>query len=186
MPADLPVYNYIHIGNARPICVFDTLRRYLEYRGYEVTFVQNFTDVDDKLIKKANEEGITVKEVAERYIKEYITDAEGLGIRPATFHPRATENMDKIIEIVKTLVDKGYAYARQTEMSTSAPRSLTNTASSPTCRWRNWNPVPVSQWASRKKTLWISPSGRPLRPASPPGIPPGERAVRAGTLSAPL
>lgn len=104
------VYNYIHIGNARPICVFDTLRRYLEYRGYEVTFVQNFTDVDDKLIKKANEEGITVKEVAERYIKEYITDAEGLGIRPATFHPRATENMDKIIEIVKTLVDKGYAY----------------------------------------------------------------------------
>ena len=71
--------------------------------------MQNFTDVDDKLIKKANEEGITVKEVAERYIKEYITDAEGLGIRPATFHPRATENMDKIIEIVKTLVDKGYA-----------------------------------------------------------------------------
>ena len=76
------VYNYIHIGNARPICVFDTLRRYLEYRGYDVTFVQNFTDIDDKLINKANEEGITVREVAERYIGEYMTDTKGLGIRP--------------------------------------------------------------------------------------------------------
>ncbi len=105
------VYNFIHIGNARPICVFDTLRRYLEYRGYAVNFVQNFTDIDDKLIKKANEEGITVKEVAERYIKEYLTDAEGLGIRPATYHPKATENIDQIIKIVETLVEKGYAYA---------------------------------------------------------------------------
>lgn len=105
------VYNYIHIGNARPLCVFDTLRRYLEYRGMEVTFVQNFTDIDDKLIKKANEEGITVKEVAERYIAEYQTDAKGLGLRPATVHPKATENIDKILEIVKTLEEKGYAYA---------------------------------------------------------------------------
>lgn len=106
------VYNYIHIGNARPICVFDTLRRYLEYRGYEVTFVQNFTDIDDKLIKKAAEEGITVKEVAERYIKEYEIDAKGLGVKEATFHPRATETVDTILEIVQTLVDKGYSYAK--------------------------------------------------------------------------
>mgnify|MGYP001201173738 FL=1 len=105
------VYNFIHIGNARPICIFDTLRRYLEYRGYDVTFVQNFTDIDDKLINKANEEGITVKEVAERYIKEYLTDTKGLGVRPATIHPRATENIDTILDMVKTLVDKGYAYA---------------------------------------------------------------------------
>ena len=104
------VYNYIHIGNARPICVFDVLRRYLEYRGYEVKFVQNFTDIDDKLIKKANEEGITVAEVAERYIAEYKKDAEGLGVRPANVHPRATEVVDKIIEIVSHLVEKGYAY----------------------------------------------------------------------------
>ena len=104
------VYNFIHIGNARPICVFDVLRRYLEYRGYDVTFVQNFTDIDDKLIKKANEEGITVAEVAERYIAEYKKDAEGLGVRPATMHPRATEVVDKIIEIVSHLVEKGYAY----------------------------------------------------------------------------
>ena len=104
------VYNFIHIGNARPICIFDVLRRYLEYRGYDVTFVQNFTDIDDKLIKKANEEGITVAEVAERYIAEYKKDAEGLGVRPATVHPRATEVVDKIIEIVSHLVEKGYAY----------------------------------------------------------------------------
>ncbi len=107
------VYNFIHIGNARPICVFDTLRRYLEYRGYDVTFVQNFTDIDDKLINKANEEGITVKEVAERYIKEYLTDTKGLGIRPATIHPKATENIDTILEMVKTLVEEGYAYERE-------------------------------------------------------------------------
>ncbi len=106
------VYNYIHIGNARPICTFDTLRRYLEYRGYEVTFVQNFTDIDDKLIKKANEEGITVAQVAQRYIQEYKTDAEGLGVRPATYHPKATENIDTIIEVVKTLIDKGFAYEK--------------------------------------------------------------------------
>lgn len=106
------VYNYIHIGNARPICVFDTLRRYLEYRGYEVTFVQNFTDIDDKLINKANEEGVTVREVAQRYIGEYLTDTKGLGIRPADIHPRATENMDTILDMVKALEDKGFAYAK--------------------------------------------------------------------------
>ncbi len=104
------VYNYIHIGNARPLCVFDTLRRYLEYRGYTVNFVQNFTDVDDKLIKKANEEGITVPEVAERFIKEYWTDADGMNIRRATTHPRATENIDQILEIINSLVAQGYAY----------------------------------------------------------------------------
>ena len=90
------VYNFIHIGNARPICIFDTLRRYLEFRGYDVTFVQNFTDIDDKIIKKANEEGVTAKEIAERYIGEYLTDTEGLGIRPATIHPKATETIDEI------------------------------------------------------------------------------------------
>ena len=105
------VYNYIHIGNARPICVFDVLRRYLEYRGNKVTFVQNFTDIDDKLIRRAAEENTTVPELAERYIREYKTDAAGLGVREATIHPRATENMDRIIEIIKTLEKKGFAYA---------------------------------------------------------------------------
>ena len=104
------VYNYIHIGNARPLCVFDVLRRYLEWRGYKVKFVQNFTDIDDKLIKKANEEGITVPEVAERYIKEFWVDAKGLNVREASVHPRATENIDEIQRIISELVEKGYAY----------------------------------------------------------------------------
>lgn len=105
------VYNFFHIGNARPFIIFDTLRRYLEYRGYEVKFVQNFTDIDDKVINKANAEGVTYDVIADRYIKEYFTDAQGLGIRPATVHPRATETMDAIIDIVKKLVDNGHAYA---------------------------------------------------------------------------
>ena len=104
------VYNFIHIGNARPICVFDTLRRYLEFRGYEVTFVQNFTDIDDKIIKKANEEGVSAKEIAERYINEYLIDTKGLGIRAATIHPKATETIDEIKHIVETLEDTGFAY----------------------------------------------------------------------------
>ena len=105
------VYNFIHIGNARPLCVFDVLRRYLEYRGYNVKFVQNFNDVDDKIIKRANEENSTFEEISEKYIKEFWTDAHGLNFKDATVHPKATENIDEIIEIIKTLEEKGYAYA---------------------------------------------------------------------------
>ena len=104
------VYNYIHIGNARPLCVFDTLRRYLLFRGYDVTYVQNFTDIDDKVIRKANEEGVPYSEIAERYIREYFTDADGLGVMRATVHPRATDNMDEIFHIIGELVAKGHAY----------------------------------------------------------------------------
>lgn len=107
------VYNFFHIGNARPFIMFDLLRRYFEYRGYKVTFVQNFTDIDDKVIKKANEEGVDFNEIANRYIKEYYVDAEGLGIKKADFHPKATETMDAIIEIVQKLIDKGHAYVAQ-------------------------------------------------------------------------
>ncbi len=110
------VYNFIHIGNARPLCVFDVLRRYLEWRGLNVKFVQNFTDIDDKLIKKANEEGITVPEVAERYINEFWTDANGLNIRKATVHPRATENIDAIIGIIESLIEKGFAYQSENDV----------------------------------------------------------------------
>ena len=104
------VYNYIHVGNARPMILFDVLRRYLEYRGYKVTFVQNFTDVDDKIIKRANEEHATSQEISEKYIEEYFKDAHGLGVRDATVHPKATENIQQIIDLVQTLIDKGYAY----------------------------------------------------------------------------
>ena len=107
------VYNFIHIGNARPLCIFDVLRRYLEWRGYAVNFVQNFTDIDDKIIRRANEEGVTYKEIADKYIEEFWTDAKGLGVRPATTHPKATENMDMIIEIVSDLIEKGYAYVAE-------------------------------------------------------------------------
>ena len=104
------VYNYFHIGNARPFIIFDTLRRYFEYSGYNVKFVQNFTDVDDKLINKASEEGTTVPQIAEKYIEEYFKDAEALGICKANAHPRATDNIDAIIKLVNTLVDKDFAY----------------------------------------------------------------------------
>ena len=105
------VYNFIHIGNARPLCVFDTFRRYMEYRGYKVNFVQNFTDIDDKIIRRANEEGTDYKTVSEKYIEEFWIDAKGMNVREATTHPKATENIDEIINIVSTLIEKGYAYA---------------------------------------------------------------------------
>lgn len=104
------VYNYFHIGNARPFIVFDTLRNYLEYIGYEVTFVQNFTDVDDKIIIKANEEGITPIQLADKYIEEYFKDAKAIGIRKATVHPRVTENIKEIIDFIQDLIDKDFAY----------------------------------------------------------------------------
>lgn len=104
------VYNFIHLGNARPFTVFDTLRRYFEYRGYEVTYIQNFTDVDDKIIKRSHEEGISPEEVAEKYIKEYFIDCDGLGIKRATVHPQVTDNIENIIVFIQDLIDKGYAY----------------------------------------------------------------------------
>ncbi|RDY25329.1 cysteine--tRNA ligase [Romboutsia weinsteinii] len=104
------VYNYIHIGNARPFIIFDTLRRYLEYRGYDVTYVQNFTDVDDKIIKRGHEEGIAPEEVAKKYINEYFVDTDGLGIKRADVHPRVTDNIEQIIKFVQELEEKGYAY----------------------------------------------------------------------------
>ncbi|MCC0565340.1 cysteine--tRNA ligase [Brevibacillus borstelensis] len=104
------VYNYIHIGNARPAIVFDTLRRYLKYRGYEVTFVQNITDVDDKLIRKANEEGITVKEVADRYTDAFNEDLRSLNILPPDIQPRVMQTIPEIIQFIEGLIEKGYAY----------------------------------------------------------------------------
>ena len=104
------VYNFFHMGNARPFIIFDTLRRYLEYTGFRVNFVQNFTDIDDKVIRRANEEQTTYDKIAERYIEEYFVDAKGLGVRAATVHPKATDNIDAIIDTVKTLEQKGFAY----------------------------------------------------------------------------
>ena len=105
------VYNYFHIGNARPFIIFDTLRSFLEYRNYKVTFVQNFTDIDDKMINRAKKDGTTVRELAEKYIAEYFTDAAGLGIKEASVHPKATDSIDDIISLIRKLEDKGFAYA---------------------------------------------------------------------------
>ena len=106
------VYNFIHIGNARPMIVFDTVRRYMEYKGYDVNFVSNFTDVDDKIIKKAIEEGVTADEIAKRYIEECKKDMAGMNVKPATTHPLATEEIDGMIEMISGLIEKGYAYEK--------------------------------------------------------------------------
>ncbi|GKX32145.1 cysteine--tRNA ligase [Vallitalea longa] len=104
------VYNYIHIGNARPLIVFDTVRKYFEYKNYDVKYVTNFTDVDDKIIKKANEEGVDFKEISSKYMKEFLVDSKGLDVKPATMYPKATEEIGGMIEMIKTLIEKGYAY----------------------------------------------------------------------------
>ena len=104
------VYNFIHIGNARPMIVFDTARRYMEYKGYEVNYVSNFTDVDDKIIAKAIEEGVSSEEISQRYIQECKKDMEGMNVRPATTHPLATQEIGGMIRMIEALVEKGYAY----------------------------------------------------------------------------
>lgn len=106
------VYDYIHIGNARPAIIFDAVRRYFEYKGYEVNYVSNFTDVDDKIIKRANQEGVSASEISERYIKEFIKDRDALNILEATYHPKATEEIDGMIEMIETLIKKGHAYEK--------------------------------------------------------------------------
>src|SRR5690554_5564048 len=104
------VYNFFHIGNARPFIIFDVLRRYFEYIGYEVTYIQNFTDVDDKIINRAQVEGVSPTEISNKYIEEYFIDADGLGIKRATIHPRVSDNIEGIIDMIKALEDKGLAY----------------------------------------------------------------------------
>lgn len=106
------VYNFIHIGNARPMIVFDTVRRYFEYKGFDVNFVSNFTDVDDKIIKKANEEGVTAEEISKRYIAECKKDMDGMNVKPATKNPLATEEIGGMVEMIQSLIDKGYAYEK--------------------------------------------------------------------------
>ena len=132
------VYNYFHIGNARPLIIFDVLRRYLESVGYEVTFVQNFTDIDDKMINRANEEGITVKELAERFIGEYFIDAKGLGVRGATIHPRATEHMPQIIALIETLIEERACLCAGRQCVLPCPFVSLPTAACAGKSWRIW------------------------------------------------
>lgn len=177
------VYNYIHVGNARPIIMFDVLRRYLEYRGYEVTFVQNFTDVDDKIIKRANEEGISSEEVAKKYIAEYFTDAHALGVREATVHPKATENIQQIIDLITTLIDKGYAYEVNGDVyyRTLKFKDYGKLSHQPIEDLQSGARIDVNDIKENPLdfALWKAPS-----PASRPGTRRGARAAPAGTSSA--
>ena len=171
------VYNYFHIGNARPFIIFDTLRRYFEYRGFKVTFVQNFTDIDDKMIKNANEQGITVRELADRFIEEYFKDAKGLAIREASVHPRATDNIDAIIDTISALIEKGFAYEsegdvyfetnRFTEYGKLSGQPLEDLAAGARIDVddRKKNPMDFALWKNKKEgePAWQSPwgEGRP-------------------------
>ena len=178
------VYNYIHIGNARPLCVFDTFRRYLEYRGYKVRFVQNFTDIDDKIIKKAIEEGSDYKTVSEKYIKEYWTDTKGMNVREATVHPRATENIDEIIDIISTLIEKGYAYPvsnGDVYFSPSKFKEYGKLSHQPLEDLEAGARINVEEL---KKSLWTLHFGRARSLASRIGSHHGVTADRAGILSA--
>lgn len=168
------VYNYFHIGNARPFIIFDTLRRYLEFKGFNVRFVQNFTDIDDKMIKRAGEEGVSVAELAQKYIEEYFTDAQGLGIKKASVHPKATENIDAIINMIKKLEDKGYAYEIDGDvyfdtkafkgygkLSHQGPEDLEHGARVGIDE-RKKNPVDFALWKAQKpgEPAWDSPWGK--------------------------
>lgn len=168
------VYNYIHIGNARPLVIFDILRRYLEYRGYKVLFAQNFTDVDDKMIRRANEEGVTVADVAKKYIAAYREDADGLHVRAATFHPRATENIADIIALIQSLEQKGYAYASEGDVYFRAhafheygklshqPLEDLEAGARVDVSERKENPVDFALWKAAKpgEPSWDSPWGK--------------------------
>jgi len=171
------VYDFFHIGNARPFVLFDLFRRYLEATGYEVTFVQNFTDIDDKMIRRANEMGITVPELAERFIAEYFEDADALGIKRADVHPRATHEIEEIIKIVKTLIEKGHAYEKEGDVYFSvvsfpeygklSKQSIDELVSGARIEVdeRKNNPLDFALWKASKpgEPFWESPwgNGRP-------------------------
>ena len=171
------VYNYFHLGNARPFIIFDTLRKYFEYKGYKVTFVQNFTDIDDKMINRANEENITVKQLADRFIKEYFTDAKGLSVCEASHHPRATEVVPEIIDMVEKLINKGFAYevngdvyfstkkfSKYGKLSHQPLEDLEAGARINVSEIKN-DPMDFAVWKSKKEgePFWLSPwgEGRP-------------------------
>ena len=174
------VYNLIHIGNARPMIIFDTVRRYMEYKGYEVNFVSNFTDVDDKIIKKAIEEGVSAQEISERYIAECRKDMDGMNVKPATTNPQATQEIDGMISMIQTLVDKGYAYPAADGTVYFRVKKFKEI-------WMICSPVSALcryQEKIRKKIRWISFSGNRKKRESHPGHPHGVTDVLAGILNA--
>lgn len=181
------VYNYIHIGNARSAIAFDTVRRYLEFKGYQVNYVSNFTDVDDKMIKAAHEQGITVPQLADKFIQAFMADTTAVNIEPATKHPRATENIPDIIAFVQTLIEKGYAYESDGDVYYRARKF----AHYGQLSGQSIDDLEVgaSEHVSadeigKRRTRWTSPSGRRPSLVKSAGIPHGARAVLAGTSNA--
>lgn len=177
-------YNYIHLGNARPIVVFDTVRRYFTYLGYDVTFVSNFTDVDDKIIKRANEEGKDPVKLAAYYIDAYFEDTKALGVMPTDVHPKVSEHIPQIIDFVQGLIDKGYAYALDNGDVYYSVRKFDDYGQ---LSGRDINDLLSGarvEWTKRKKTHSILPSGRVQSRVNLIGNPHGARDVRAGTLNA--
>lgn len=178
------VYNYFHIGNARPFVVFDTMRKYLEFSGNKVNFVQNFTDVDDKIINKAREEGVSAPEISERFIKEYYRDAAAINVKKATVHPKVSETMDDIIKFVKELEDKGYAYEVDGDVyfSTRKFQGYGKLSRQNIDDLESGARIMIEE---RKKTRWISRSGRPEKSRTrSPGNRRGEWDARDGTSNA--
>lgn len=181
------VYNYIHIGNARPMIVFDTARRYFEFRGYEVRYVSNFTDVDDKIIREANEEGCSASEIAERYIAECKKDMAAMNVRPATVHPRATQEIGGMIEMIRSLIDQGYAYEKNGTVYFSTRKdpdygklSHKNLDDLRAAAAHCWSVV-----RTRRRIRLILFCGSQRKKENRTGTAPGDRDARAGILNAP-
>ena len=176
------VYNLIHIGNARPMIVFDTVRRYMEHKGYAVNYVSNFTDVDDKIIRKANEENVDPAVISERYIEECKKDMKGLNVKPATVHPKATEEIDGMIDMIQTLIDKDpgmVQYISRQGVSGSTGSFLTRI-------WMIFEAAIAHCWypvKSRNRTRWISYCGSLKKKENLTGSLPGVKDVRAGILN---
>ena len=180
------VYNYIHIGNARPMIVFDTVRRYFEYKNYDVNYVSNFTDVDDKIIKKANEEGVTAEEISQRYIAECKKDMDGMNIEPATKNPLATEEIDGMISMIETLIEKGYAYEKNGTVyyRTRKFKDYGKLSHKNLDDLQSGGRALLVTVRMKKKIHWILYYGNQRKRASRHGNLHGERGVRDGILNA--
>ena len=184
------VYNFIHIGNARPMIVFDTVRRYFEYKGYDVNYVSNFTDVDDKIIKKAIEEGVTADEISKRYIAECKKDMDGMNIKPATKNPLATEEICGMVDMIQTLIDKGFAYEKNGTVyySTRKFKDYGKLSHKNLDDLRSGERSLLVSGEDEKEdpldfVLWISCSGNRKKKENPRGNLRGVKAVRDGILS---
>jgi len=177
------VYDKAHVGHAMSVLVFDVIRRYLAYRGYEVRHVMNYTDVDDKIIQRANLEGVDPFVLAERYMREFDQHLKDLNVLPATVYPRATQEIDHIIEMVQGLIEKGYATKRMVTFIFKSPAMMI-TASSLAGSWKICKLDSVSMWMNARSAQWILPCGRPPSLVNRPGEALGGLDAQGGTLNA--